>query len=99
MKLLVLFLAAGSLWGQPLNPAQRYELFQKNLAERAAAITADQFAGISGLDDWKKRRPEVKRQFLDMLGLQRLSQGLQGIHALEQTAQGLGVFADPVVQP
>ncbi|MFN7935893.1 MAG: acetylxylan esterase [Bryobacteraceae bacterium] len=69
MKLLVLFLAAGSLWGQPLNPAQRYELFQKNLAERAAAITADQFAGISGLDDWKKRRPEVKRQFLDMLGL------------------------------
>ena len=46
--------------------------FKKNLAQRAAAITRDQFQGINNLEDWKRRRPEVRRQLLDMLGLDPL---------------------------
>jgi cephalosporin-C deacetylase-like acetyl esterase len=76
--LLALALAAAS-WAQPTpagarrhNAAERYALFQKNLAERAAAISRDQFQGINNLDDWKKRRPEIHRQFMDMLGLDPL---------------------------
>ena len=51
------------------TPAERYEMFQKNLAMRGEAITRDQFQGIGGIEEWKRRRPEVHRKFLDMLGL------------------------------
>jgi cephalosporin-C deacetylase-like acetyl esterase len=47
-------------------------LFKKNLALRAAAISRDQFKGIDSLAAWKARRPEIKRQFLEMLGLDPL---------------------------
>jgi hypothetical protein len=72
---LCVFLIAAVLCGQPARrhtPAERYELFKKNLAQRAAAITGDQFKGIDNLEDWKRRRPEVRRQLLDMLGLDPL---------------------------
>jgi cephalosporin-C deacetylase-like acetyl esterase len=58
-----------TLYAQRHTPAQRYELFKKNLEQRGAAITRDQFKGIGNLEEWKRRRPEVRRQLLDMLGL------------------------------
>ena len=58
-----------TLDAQRHTPAQRYELFKKNLEQRGAAITRDQFKGIGNLEEWKRRRPEVRRQLLDMLGL------------------------------
>jgi cephalosporin-C deacetylase-like acetyl esterase len=67
-----------AVWAQPPaaaslarrhNATERYELFKKNLAQRAEAITRDQLQGINNLEDWKRRRPEVLRQFRDMLGL------------------------------
>ena len=39
---------------------------------RGAAITRDQFQGLNSLEDWKRRRPEVHNQLLDMLGLHPL---------------------------
>lgn len=66
----LLFVALPLLGQQSHTAAQRYEMFKKNMADRAAAITRDQFKGINNLDDWKRRRPEIHRQFLDMLGLQ-----------------------------
>ncbi|MBE0656215.1 MAG: acetylxylan esterase [Bryobacteraceae bacterium] len=51
------------------NAAQRYALFKNNLVLRGEAITRNQFEGINNLEDWKRRRPEVRRQFLEMLGL------------------------------
>lgn len=80
MRAILILLAVGvSVQGQAPtqgpgrhNAAQRYELFQKNLVLRGAAITRDQFKGINNLDDWKRRRPEVHRQFMDMLGLEPL---------------------------
>lgn len=73
MRIAALFIAL-PLLAQPARhtPAQRYELFQKHLAIRAAAITQNQFQGVHNLDDWKRRRPEIRRQFLDMLGLHPL---------------------------
>ena len=67
--------AVAILCAQPARqhtPAERYDLFKKNLVHRAAAITGDQFRGINNLEDWQRRRPEVRRQFLDMLGLDPL---------------------------
>ncbi|MBI3684332.1 MAG: acetylxylan esterase [Acidobacteria bacterium] len=76
---LILLAAACSLWGQtpgagggPHTAAQRYEMFRNHLAIRAAAITRDQFQGVHSLEDWTRRRPEVRRQLLDMLGLDPL---------------------------
>ncbi len=80
MRALSLFLViAASIPGQSLSPArgrlnaeQRYELFKKNLELRGEAITRDQFQGLDSLEDWKRRRPEIHRQFMDMLGLEPL---------------------------
>ncbi len=79
MQALIVLLLAAAAWAQPApsaarrhTAAERYELYQKNLALRAAAISRDQFQGINNLEDWKRRRPEVRRQFLDMLGLDPL---------------------------
>ena len=76
---ILLLAAAASLFGQAPGSgggshtaAQRYELFRNHLAARGAAITRDQFQGINGLEDWKRRRPEVHKQLLDMLGLHPL---------------------------
>jgi cephalosporin-C deacetylase-like acetyl esterase len=77
--LLLLLFVAVSIPGQSPAPAsrrhnsaERYELFKKNLVLRGEAITRDQFQGINNLDDWKRRRPVIHRQFMDMLGLEPL---------------------------
>ncbi|MGH9629488.1 MAG: alpha/beta hydrolase family protein, partial [Bryobacteraceae bacterium] len=75
---LLICVPAASLFGQPQDTPrrhtaeERYALFQKNLELRGAAITANQFRGIRGLEDWKRERPKLKRQFLEMLGLNPL---------------------------
>jgi cephalosporin-C deacetylase-like acetyl esterase len=80
MRDFLLFLVlVPALWAQSTpagarrhTAAERYELFKNNLALRAAAISSEQFRGINTLEDWNGRRPEVRRQFLDMLGLDPL---------------------------
>ena len=75
MRCFILLIAAGALWAQApgrLSPTQRYELFQKHLAMRGAAITHDPLRGATSLDEWKKQRPELQRQLRDMLGLDPL---------------------------
>ncbi|MCL5745330.1 MAG: hypothetical protein M1541_15620, partial [Acidobacteria bacterium] len=76
MRTLAVVLIAAAAWAQPAppaarrhSPAERYELFKNNLRLRAEAISRRQFEGITSLEDWKRRRPEIRRQFLDMLGL------------------------------
>src|SRR5690606_12404094 len=71
-------MAAAPLPGQPATeprrhtPQERYSLFKKNLELRGEAITANQFREIRNLEDWQQKRPELKRQFLEMLGLDPL---------------------------
>lgn len=77
MRLLVLAVTLSStLWGQATSSnarrhtaAERYELFKRNLVVRANAISRDPLQGIQNLEDWKRRRTEVRRQLLEMLGL------------------------------
>jgi cephalosporin-C deacetylase-like acetyl esterase len=57
---------------QRLSAKERYELFRKHLEMRGNAITDGQFRGIDGLEAWRRRRPEIRRQFLDTLGLDPL---------------------------
>lgn len=64
--------AAGSSTAKRLNAQDRYALFRKHLEIRGTAITNQQFAGVKGLDDWKRRRPEIRRMFMDSLGLEPL---------------------------
>src|SRR5204863_6953339 len=42
------------------------------LRRLAAEMTAQCLNGIHSLDDWKKQQPELRRQLLDMLGLDPL---------------------------
>ena len=51
------------------NAAERHEFFKEHLALRAQAVTAHQFDGIASLADWARQRPQIRRRFLDMLGL------------------------------
>jgi hypothetical protein len=47
---IALCLVAVPLLGQQSHTAaQRYEMFKKNMVQRAAAITRDQFKGINNL--------------------------------------------------
>jgi len=47
----------------------RHEMVLEHLKRRAAALSSDCLADIKILDDWKRERPRMKRQLLDVLGL------------------------------
>ncbi len=51
------------------TPAERYRMFQDYLVRRAAEVTRNNLAGVTTLAEWQRRRPEVRRQMLYMLGL------------------------------
>jgi len=72
LPLAALVMASAALAQESHTPAQRYAMFQKNLETRASAISARQLDGITNLQQWEQRRPEIKRQFLEMLGLDPL---------------------------
>ena len=66
----VLALGALALCGQQLHtPAERYQLFRDYLKRRAAEITRDNLAGIKSLAEWERKRPEVLRRYLYVMGL------------------------------
>jgi cephalosporin-C deacetylase-like acetyl esterase len=75
MKLL---LPTASLSAEPAAPLasnteeQRYRMFQDYLVRRAAEVTENNLSGIRDLSDWKRRRPEIRSQMLDMFGLNPL---------------------------
>src|SRR5213593_2150716 len=52
--------------------AQRHEMVTNQLKQLAANMTAQCLSDIRTLDDWKKQQPELRRQLLDMLGLDPL---------------------------
>src|SRR3989441_2788506 len=53
----------------PSSREQRYQMFQDYLIRRAREVTRDNLADVKSLEDWKSKRPEVRRQVLYMLGL------------------------------
>jgi cephalosporin-C deacetylase-like acetyl esterase len=53
-----------------LSVAQRYQMFQDYLVRRARAVTRSNLADVKTLAEWQRRRPEVRRQMLAMLGLE-----------------------------
>ena len=48
---------------------ERSRVFQQYLVRRAAELTRNSLAEIRSAADWQRRRPEVRRQLLYMLGL------------------------------
>ncbi len=54
------------------SAAQRQEMATNQLKRLAAEMTAQCLNDVRTLDDWKKRQPELRRQLLDMLGLDPL---------------------------
>ena len=68
--LVLLAIAASAAVAQTRHSAEeRYAMFQQYLVNRAAAVTRNNLADVTSLDDWKKRRPIVRQQLLYMLGL------------------------------
>src|SRR5579859_7070252 len=74
---LILFLPA-SLWSMQLAAAAqtveeaRSKDFYHYLMERGAEISRRTLSDVHDLKQWKKRRPELRRQLLYMLGLDPL---------------------------
>ncbi len=68
--LATLVVTAG-LWAQPGRSAveQRARLFNDYLVRRARELTQGSLAGIQSAEDLARRRPELRRQLLSMLGL------------------------------
>src|SRR5882762_7979106 len=54
------------------SPAQRHEMATNQLKRIAAEMSARCLNDIRTLDDWKKQRVELRRQLLEMLGLDPL---------------------------
>ena len=54
------------------SAGQRHEMATNQLKKVAAGISARCLKDIRNLDDWKKQRPELRRQLLEMLGLDPL---------------------------
>jgi cephalosporin-C deacetylase-like acetyl esterase len=52
--------------------AQRHEMATNHLKQIAAQMSARCLTDIQTLDDWKKQRTELRRQLLEMLGLDPL---------------------------
>jgi hypothetical protein len=68
--ILVIFVSA-HLMAQE-TAAQRHEMTTNQLKRLAAEMTAQCLDNVRSLDDWKKQQPELRRQLLDMLGLDPL---------------------------
>src|SRR5678815_2200002 len=68
---LIIFFAASSLAAQE-SASQRHEMATNQLKRLAAEISAECLKDIRSLDEWKKQRPELRRQLLEMLGLDPL---------------------------
>src|SRR5262245_42972218 len=54
------------------SAAQRHEMATNQLKRIAAEMSANCLNDIRTLDDWKKTKPELRRQLLEMLGLDPL---------------------------
>lgn len=70
---IALLLGAFALAGQAQvrhNAEQRREMFEQYLVKRAAAMTREGLANVRTLADWQALRSEIRRQLLDMLGLE-----------------------------
>jgi hypothetical protein len=62
------FLSSSNLMAQE-SAGQRHEMATNQLKKVAADISARCLKAVRSLDDWKKQRPELRRQLLEMLGL------------------------------
>lgn len=51
------------------SPAERYRMFQDYLVRRAAEVTRNNLSEIRNAEEWKRKRPEVRRRMLYNLGL------------------------------
>ena len=66
-----IMLSSFSLLAQE-TAAQRHAMATNQLKEIAADISLQCLTDIRTLEDWKKQRPELRRQLLEMLGLDPL---------------------------
>src|SRR5437867_5240478 len=73
--------------------AERHAMATNQLKRIAAQMSAKCLSDIRTLDDWKNQRPELRRQLLEMLGLDPLPKhtplNLQITGKLEREAYGI----------
>ena len=67
----VFVLSSSSLRAQE-SAAQRHQMATNHLKRVAAELSARCLSDLLSLDHWKQRRPELRRQLLEMLGLSPL---------------------------
>ncbi len=68
--LLVFSFGMATLCAQQLHsPVQRYQMFQDYIKQRAAEVTRNNLADVKDLADWERKRPEVLKRYLYIMGL------------------------------
>ena len=67
-----IFVLCGAGLDAQESPAQRQEMATNQLQRIAAEMSAQCLRDVQTLDDWKKRRNELRRELLEMLGLDPL---------------------------
>src|SRR6266851_1365404 len=66
---LVVLQVHGTGLGQPSAPTRGDIVMEKYLAHEAAQLSRRVLDGTKTLDEWKARRPRLKQELLEMLGL------------------------------
>ncbi len=69
--LAILLLGPRSHAGEP-GPTHGDLVIEKYLAHQAATLSERVLGGARTLDEWQKRRPSLRQEFLEMLGLSPL---------------------------
>ncbi|MCI0718691.1 MAG: acetylxylan esterase [Acidobacteria bacterium] len=68
--LFILLLWSGAASLAQENASTRHQQFLDFLKKTAASISSQPLSGIESLENWKQRRPELRRQLLYMVGLE-----------------------------
>ena len=85
---------------EPAPPAKSYARGEKMIADyfekQVAEISADCLSDLTTKEAWEKRRPELRRQFLEMMGLWPLPERTDLKPVITGTVEGEGFIVEKV---
>lgn len=93
--LLLTTLAAAPPKDAPTPPGEA--MIERYFRERVKAIADDPLKGVTSKAEWEKRRPELRKQFLAMMGLDPLPERTKLNARITGTVEGEGFVVEKLV--
>ena len=94
---LLLLAALPGLAADPPKPLPGEAMIEKYLRAKVEGIAADPLKGVTTKAEWEKRRPELRKQFLGMMGLEPLPEPTKLNATITGTADGEGFTVEKLV--